>query len=313
MIRLANTQHHYGATAIALHWLMAALIITLVLLGIYMVRLPDVGFDAKKIILILVHKQMGMLALALGAVRLAWRQLNPLPSLAATLPEWQQVAAIFVHLCFYALIIALPIIGWVMSSAAGIPVSFLGLFTLPDFVPYGPIFIRAAAANPRLAWLPHGGVHRHSCRRPAAASFSASGRNLAEDAVAVGFLSRRSARRVQHELRGLSQSLGQRVIGRDDAGIGSRLPHRLLHRKVAACNGLAGSAEQLEAKRQPQHRRAYCVILYQLQNLGAERIIGGPDSGGIRMARKKPVCCSVCTSSGWIICPGLSAHSWSLK
>ena len=136
MIPLANTQHHYGATAIALHWLMAALIITLVLLGIYMVRLPDVGFDAKKIILILVHKQMGMLALALGAVRLAWRQLNPLPSLAATLPEWQQVAAIFVHLCFYALIIALPISGWVMSSAAGIPVSFLGLFTLPDLVPY---------------------------------------------------------------------------------------------------------------------------------------------------------------------------------
>ena len=46
------------------------------------------------------------------------------------------MTAIFVHLCFYALMIALPITGWVMSSAAGIPVSFLGLFTLPDFVPH---------------------------------------------------------------------------------------------------------------------------------------------------------------------------------
>ena len=101
-----------------------------------MVQLPDVGFDAKKITLILIHKEIGMLALALVAMRLAWRQVNPLPRLAETLPEWQKVAAIFVHLCFYALMFALPVTGWVMSSAAGIPVSFLGLFTLPDFVPY---------------------------------------------------------------------------------------------------------------------------------------------------------------------------------
>lgn len=136
MMRLANTERHYGAAAIALHWLMAALLITLVVLGIYMVRLPDVGFDTKKIVLILIHKEVGTLALALVGARLAWRQLNPLPRLAETLPEWQKVAAIFVHLCFYALMFALPVTGWVMSSAAGIPVSFLGLFTLPDFVPH---------------------------------------------------------------------------------------------------------------------------------------------------------------------------------
>ena len=62
--------------------------------------------------------------------------MNPLPRLAETLPEWQKEAAIFVHLCFYAMMFALLVTGWVMSSAAGIPVSFLGLFTLPDFVPY---------------------------------------------------------------------------------------------------------------------------------------------------------------------------------
>jgi len=115
---------------------MAALIVTLVAMGIYMVRLPDVGFNSKKIILILTHKEIGSVVLALVATRLAWRELNRLPRLVETVPEWQKVAAIFVHLCFYALMIALPITGWVMSSAAGIPVSILGLFTLPDFVPH---------------------------------------------------------------------------------------------------------------------------------------------------------------------------------
>ena len=135
MTRLANTARHYGAAAIVLHWLMAALIATLVTLGIYMVRLPDAGFDTKKITLILIHKEIGMLALALVGARLIWRQLNPLPRLVETLPDWQKVTAIFVHLSFYALMFALPITGWVMSSAAGIPVSFLDLFTLPDLVP----------------------------------------------------------------------------------------------------------------------------------------------------------------------------------
>jgi cytochrome b561 len=95
-----------------------------------------VGFNTTKIILVLLHKEIGMLVMALVAVRLAWRELNPLPRLAETLPEWQKVTAVFVHLCFYALMILLPLTGWLMSSAAFIPVSFLNLFTLPDFVPH---------------------------------------------------------------------------------------------------------------------------------------------------------------------------------
>jgi cytochrome b561 len=138
-MRLANTEQHYGAAAIALHWLMATLIVALVAMGIYMVRLPDVGFNVEKITLILVHKEIGVLVLGLAGVRLIWRRFNPLPRLVDTVPEWQKVAAILVHLCFYALMFALPVTGWVMSSAAGIPVSFLGLFTLPDLVPHDDI------------------------------------------------------------------------------------------------------------------------------------------------------------------------------
>src|SRR4051794_27415700 len=106
-MHLGNTEQGYGAAAVVMHWLMAALIATLIGLGVYMVRLPDVGFDSKKIILIPVHKEAGMLALAIAAARIAWRQVNCLPQADGGVPEWQQVSAVFVHLCFYALMIAL--------------------------------------------------------------------------------------------------------------------------------------------------------------------------------------------------------------
>jgi cytochrome b561 len=136
MIPLANTEQRYGVVAVVLHWGMALLLIALVALGLYMASLPDAGFDTRKITLILLHKQLGMAALALVMLRLAWRVGNALPRLVESLPDWQKLAARFVHLCFYGLMIALPLTGWLMSSAAGIPVSLLGLFDLPDLVPH---------------------------------------------------------------------------------------------------------------------------------------------------------------------------------
>jgi cytochrome b561 len=136
MTQLTNTGQRYGTVAMALHWLMALLLVGLVVLGLYMTSLPDVGFDRKKIELVLWHKELGIAALVLVALRLGWRMRNPLPRLVAGIPDWQKVAARFVHLSFYALMFALPLTGWMMSSATRIPVSFFGLFDLPDFVPY---------------------------------------------------------------------------------------------------------------------------------------------------------------------------------
>jgi cytochrome b561 len=141
MIRLQNSVRRYGAVAMTLHWLMALLLLGLVLLGLYMVGLPDAGFDKKKVMLVLYHKELGILALLLVVPRLLWRAINPLPRLVEALPDWQKVVARFVHLCFYGLMFALPVTGWLMSSAAGIPVSFLGLLTLPDAVSHDdPLF-----------------------------------------------------------------------------------------------------------------------------------------------------------------------------
>jgi cytochrome b561 len=50
------------------------------------------------------------------------------------LPDWQQVAARFVHLMFYALMFALPVTGWLMSSAGGYPVPFFSFFNMPDLI-----------------------------------------------------------------------------------------------------------------------------------------------------------------------------------
>jgi cytochrome b561 len=129
-----NSPERYGAVAIVLHWSMAALLLGLAGVGLYMASLPDAGFDQRKITLILYHKEVGMVALAFAVVRLAWRVSQVLPRLVEHLPDWQKLTARFVHLCFYALMVALPLSGWLMSSAAGIPVSFLEVFTLPDLI-----------------------------------------------------------------------------------------------------------------------------------------------------------------------------------
>ena len=134
MPALSNTEHGYGVVALLLHWGMALLLTGLLALGVYMVRLPDVGYDQRKILLILVHKAIGMGALAAALLRLGWRLGNALPALAPQIPPGQQVAARFVHLVFYALMIALPMTGWLMSSAGGYPVPLFGGFSLPDLI-----------------------------------------------------------------------------------------------------------------------------------------------------------------------------------
>ncbi|MGE5115491.1 MAG: cytochrome b [Betaproteobacteria bacterium] len=150
-IALANTPRRYGVVALALHWLMAALLVALVAFGVIMVGLPDAGFDTRKIMLILWHKQLGVAAFALVSARWLWRLGNPLPALAGGLAAWQRFAARFVHLCLYGLMVGLPASGWVMSSAAAIPVSFLGLFTLPDLVGRDDTLFRALIAAHRWA------------------------------------------------------------------------------------------------------------------------------------------------------------------
>lgn len=126
-----NTQARYGIMAISLHWVMAFLIIGLLAIGLYMVGLP---IGAQKLKLYRWHKEFGICVLMLVAFRFGWRLVNVSPELPSHLATWQKWAAHLVHYSMYVFMIANPITGWLLSSAAGLPVSFFGLFVLPDLV-----------------------------------------------------------------------------------------------------------------------------------------------------------------------------------
>jgi cytochrome b561 len=113
---------------------MATIIIALIILGLYMVALPDAGFNLQKITLILWHKEIGMIALALAALRLMWRLGNIVPRLSPQTPGWQKIAARVVHLSFYGFMFALPISGWLMSLAGGFPVTLFRIIPLPNLI-----------------------------------------------------------------------------------------------------------------------------------------------------------------------------------
>jgi cytochrome b561 len=149
---LTNTPSRHGAVSMLIHWGMAVLLAVLTVMGWYMVRLPDAGFDTEKIGLILAHKSLGMAALLAVLVRIAWRNANVLPQWAAEMPGWQRSAAYFVHLCFYALMLALPVTGWLMSSAGGFPVYlWFDHVPVPDLMRNDPFLFRFLIALHR--WL----------------------------------------------------------------------------------------------------------------------------------------------------------------
>jgi cytochrome b561 len=128
---LLNTQHEYGSIGILLHWVLAVFIILLLILGLYMTGLP---LSLRKVQYYGWHKEVGMLVLGLVVVRVAWRWSNVTPLLLPYLPVWEAAAARCTHWAFYLLMVAMPLTGWLMSSAAGLPVSFFGWFVFPDIV-----------------------------------------------------------------------------------------------------------------------------------------------------------------------------------
>lgn len=132
-MQIKNTTTRYGLVAILLHWLMALLMIGLLAMGLYMVNLP---ISLQKLKLYGWHKEYGLLVLALLIVRFSWRIINTTPHLS--LPWYELLAARLVHWAFYGFMVALPISGWLITSAAGLPVSYFDLFTLPNLVDPNP-------------------------------------------------------------------------------------------------------------------------------------------------------------------------------
>jgi cytochrome b561 len=128
---LRNDADSWGAPAKLFHWVMAALILAQIALG---VMAASWRVSPTKLELFFWHKSTGMLILALVALRLLWRLANPTPALPAGMPAWERAAAQLSHGLLYVLMIALPITGWIVNSASNIPFRIFWLIPLPAIV-----------------------------------------------------------------------------------------------------------------------------------------------------------------------------------
>jgi len=142
---LWNTRESWGWPARLLHWLIAGLILFQLGVGVYMVEV--IGGDLiNRFQLTQTHKSWGVVIFALALLRLVWRALNPRPALPQGMSSMERMAAEGAHIALYALMIALPLTGWLMASASPLndPDAYpfqvknmvFGLFELPD--PYQP-------------------------------------------------------------------------------------------------------------------------------------------------------------------------------
>jgi len=128
---LRNASDSWGAPAKLFHWVMAALILAQIALGL---MAANWRLSPTKIELFFWHKSTGMLILALVALRLLWRLANPTPLLPPGMAAWERAAARLSHLLLYALMIALPVTGWIVNSASNVPFRIFWLIPLPAIV-----------------------------------------------------------------------------------------------------------------------------------------------------------------------------------
>ncbi len=126
----------YDRFAVLMHWMVAALIVAAFGLGLVMVEIP--GITPTKLKYFSWHKWLGVTVLALVALRLLWRLARGVPA-AVAMPDWQRRAASAVHGLLYLLMFAVPLSGYFYSLAAGVPVVYLGLLPLPEFIDADPV------------------------------------------------------------------------------------------------------------------------------------------------------------------------------
>jgi cytochrome b561 len=126
-------QKHFSPLARLLHWVMAPLILLMLFIGIGMVS----TVAQTHVFLLAIHKPLGIMLLVLVIVRMGVRIRHGSPPLPADVPKLQALGALLSHYLLYALMAAMPLIGWAMLSAAGYPIVLYGGLHLPPIAPHG--------------------------------------------------------------------------------------------------------------------------------------------------------------------------------
>ncbi|MDJ0920420.1 MAG: cytochrome b/b6 domain-containing protein [Henriciella sp.] len=130
---MAETSSRYTSVAITLHWLIALAILGMIFGGWYMSDLPD-GAPGQYF-LYQMHKSIGITILLLTVARILWRVMNPPPPLPDDMNGLEKTASHLVHVGFYALMIAMPLTGWLYSSVSirlDVPTVLFRVISWPD-------------------------------------------------------------------------------------------------------------------------------------------------------------------------------------
>jgi len=121
----------YNPISVVFHWLMAAIIVATWSIAIVV---SDMPLSPARITGYSWHKWLGVTVFFLVILRLVWRATHPAPQLEIKMPAWQERAMQLTHIALYLLMIVIPLVGWLMSSAKGYTVNYFGLFELPDLL-----------------------------------------------------------------------------------------------------------------------------------------------------------------------------------
>lgn len=130
-----NSNDRWGSVSIGLHWLSFLLVAGLGTIGLIMTDLPTSPF---KIEVYALHKSFGLTVLALSLLRVVWRLVAGAPRPVPGSPAWQNAIATITHGAMYFLLLVIPLSGWLFNSAAGFPLKWFGLFSVPRLSTYDP-------------------------------------------------------------------------------------------------------------------------------------------------------------------------------
>lgn len=127
-MKWGNSANRWGRLSRLFHWFTAVGVFFMFAVGLTMINMR---LSPMKLEMFIIHKSTGMLILGFVVLRIIWRLLNPAPRPSGHLSVSQRKLVFIGQLLMYALLLAIPISGWVINSAANFPLKWFGFFEIP--------------------------------------------------------------------------------------------------------------------------------------------------------------------------------------